>query len=107
MKRYRKLDRFYKRGEFYGLNEEVHIHALADEGAFVVNAFNLSDQTRVIRGEVNLDRLGLDPKRPYAGDDGLGEISDGRYRMAAELQPWSARVEYFHSTANEAGGGKQ
>jgi hypothetical protein len=103
MKRYRKLDRFYKRAEFYGLNEEIHVHALADEGAFVVNAFNLSDQPRVIRGEANLARWGLDAKRPYTGDDGLGEVKDGRYAIGVELPPWSARVGYFHSKASETG----
>jgi hypothetical protein len=100
MKRYRKLDRFYKRGEFYGLNEEIHVHALPEEGAFVVNAFNLSDQRRVIRGEAALARLGLNAKRPYTSDDGLGEVKDGRYQIAVELPPWTARVAYFHSKAN-------
>lgn len=103
MKRYRKLDRFYKRGEFYGLNEEIHVHALADEGAFVVNAFNLSDQSRVIRGEAILARLGLDSNRPYTGDDSLGEVKGGRYRIAVELPPWSARVGYFRPNANKTG----
>ena len=97
MKRYRTLERFYKRGEFYGLEEEIHVHALAEEGAFVVNAFNLSDQPRVLRGEARLATWGLDPKRPYTGDEGLGEVKEGRYQIAVELPPWSARVAYFHS----------
>ena len=97
MKRYRKLDRFYKRGEFYGLNEEIHVHVLPDEGAFVVNVFNLSDQPRVIRGESSLAGWGLDGTRPYTSDDGFGEVKDRRYQMAVELPPWSARIAYFHS----------
>ena len=34
MKRYQKLARFFKRGEFYGANEEVHFHVLPDEIGF-------------------------------------------------------------------------
>ena len=30
MRWYRAHDRFYKRGDFYGANEEVHLHVLPD-----------------------------------------------------------------------------
>ena len=33
MKWYRAHDRFYKRGEFYGINEEIHLHVLPGENA--------------------------------------------------------------------------
>jgi hypothetical protein len=92
MKRYRQLDRFFKRGEFYGINEEIHLHALPEENAFAVNLFNLSDQPRVIAGEISLARLGLDPKRSYACTDGLGTVQEGRYQVGLEMPPWTARV---------------
>ncbi len=97
MRRYRELDRFYKRGEFFGINEEIHLHVLPGEKAFVVNAFNLSDLPRVIEGEIDLARLGLDPKHNYACADGLGEARDGRYTLSLELPPWSARVAHFQA----------
>jgi hypothetical protein len=95
MKRYRELDRFYKRGEFSGISEEIHLHVLPSENAFVVNAFNLSDQPRVITGEINLASLGLDPERSYDSADGLGTVRDGRYQLSMELPSWSARVAQF------------
>ena len=33
MRRYRQLEAFYKRGEFYGLSEEIHLHVLPKEKA--------------------------------------------------------------------------
>ena len=95
MTRYRELSRFFQRGQFYGLGEEIHLHVLPGEKAFVVNAFNLSDQPRVIAGEISLARLGLDPKGRYASADGLGTVRDGRYAVSLELPPWSARVAHF------------
>ena len=35
MRKYHGLERFFKRGEFYGINEEIHLHALPEENAFV------------------------------------------------------------------------
>ena len=95
MKRYRELDCFFKRGNFFGINEEVHLHVLPEESAFVVNAFNLSDQPRVITGEISLAEVGLDPQRALTSPDALGTVRDGRYRLAIELPPWSARVAHF------------
>ena len=103
MKRYRELDRFYKRGEFYGLDEAIHLHVLPAENGFVVNAFNLSDQPRVIAGDANLARLGLDPKRAYNSADGLGNVRDGKFFMSVEMPPWSARVAHFRSTETQPG----
>ena len=31
MRRYRALDRYYKRGEFFGFGQEVHVHVLPEE----------------------------------------------------------------------------
>ena len=43
MRDYRRLKRFYTQGAFYGTDETVHAHTLADEGRCVLNVFNLSD----------------------------------------------------------------
>jgi hypothetical protein len=92
MKWYRARDRFYKRGDFYGIDEEIHLHVLPAERAFVVNAFNLSDKTRTIRGQIDLKTLGLDPKTEYVSPDGLGAVENGRYRVSVELPPWGTKV---------------
>ena len=61
----------------------------------MVNAFNLSNQTRMISGEIDLKHRGLDPKRNYTSADPLGAVRDGRYQLSVELPPWSARVAHF------------
>ena len=56
MKYYREFDRFFKRGDFYGITEEIHLHVLPGEKSFMVNMFNLSDNPRTITGKFDLKR---------------------------------------------------
>ena len=95
MQRYHTLERFYKRGEFYGLGEDIHLHVLPSENAFTVNLFNPSDQTRRVAGRTGLGALRLSPKRPISSADSLGRVESGELRIEAELPPWSARVAFF------------
>ena len=93
MQRYLKLDRFYKRGEFYGLGEEIHLHVLREEGAFVVNLFNLSDDERIISGSVRIADLGLNPDQWFVLPKSAGFDSvKGIFHIQRRLQPWSAQV---------------
>ncbi|MFH1741081.1 MAG: discoidin domain-containing protein [bacterium] len=95
MKRYRELDRFYKRGEFFGMNEEIHLHVLPEENAFVVNLFNLSNETRTISGSMNMEITGLDTKLHYAGSEKWGEFKEKKFEVKVEMPPWSAEVGLF------------
>jgi hypothetical protein len=95
MKRYRELDRFYKRGEFFGLNEEVHLHVLPEEKAFVVNLFNLSDQPRTISGSIALDKIGLNSTHHYEGSSAWGRVEGGELKVSLPMEPWSAQVADF------------
>jgi len=99
MKRYRELDAYYKRGEFYAMQdvgltepgkiEEIHLHVLPGEGAFVVNLFNLSDKPRRITGGVPVADLGLDPDRWYIVPKGCGfNPSTGWFHVDRRLGPW-------------------
>ena len=92
MKWYRARDAFYKRGDFYGINEEIHLHVLPEKMAFTVNVFNLSDKTRTISGQIDLKTLGLDPKMDFVSPDGLGTVENGRYRVSVELPPWGTKA---------------
>ena len=101
MQRYRKLERFYKRGEFFGINEEIHLHVLAKENAFVVNLFNLSNETRIISGELHLDKTNLDLNRWYTRSGNWGNFENGIFKVSLKMEPWSAEVGEFYSIDNK------
>jgi hypothetical protein len=108
MKRYHRLERFFKQGDFYGPSDEIHLHVLPRENAFVANVFNLSGETRVIRGEFDL-RLatGLDVNRFYTRSGDWGDFDkSGKFRLALEMPPWSAQVGEFRAVAETRGGSK-
>jgi hypothetical protein len=93
MKRYRKLERFYKEGDFYGMNEAAHIHALPDENAFVVNLFNLSDEPRVISGSITSEAMELERDRWYINPKGgRFDSASGVFSISRRLSPWSAET---------------
>jgi hypothetical protein len=92
MRTYREFDRFFKRGDFYGINEEVHLHALPDENAFVVNLFNLSDQKRTIGGSIELRLMGLTGGRLQGDSPKAGSLENGVWTIHREMEPWSAEV---------------
>jgi len=94
MRKYHELERFFKRGEFYGINEEIHLHALPEENAFVVNLFNLSDHKRAIGGSIELGRMGLKAGRLEAGAGDVGALEKGVWSIRREMSPWSAEVVY-------------
>ena len=94
MRRYHELERFFKRGEFYGINEEVHLHALPEENAFVVNLFNLSDRKRAIGGSIELGRMGLKAQRLESGGEDVGSLEKGVWTIHRELPPWSSQLVY-------------
>jgi hypothetical protein len=63
MRSYKRLKRFYTQGTFYGLDETVHVHTLADEGQAVINVFNLSDGPETREIVFSLEEVGLDRER--------------------------------------------
>ncbi len=93
MKRYRKLERFYKEGDFYGMHEEAHVHVLPDENAFVVNLFNLSDESRVISGDITFEEMGLERDIWYINPKGgRFDPGSGKFSIRRLMSPWSAEV---------------
>jgi hypothetical protein len=97
MKTYHALERFYKRGEFYGINEDIHVHALPKEGAFVVNVFNLSDQPRMVEGRLPVERMGLDKGKSYRASAGWGKVEGGDINVSLSMPPWSTQVAEFRN----------
>jgi hypothetical protein len=100
MKKYRKLARFYKQGDFYGMHEEAHIHVLPHEGAFVVNLFNLSDESRVVSGSAAFEELGLERDRWYISSKGCEfDPHSGIFSINRPMPPWSAEVAEVYPVA--------
>jgi hypothetical protein len=101
MKRYHEWERFFKRGEFYGISEEIHLHVLPQEGAFVVNVFNLSSETRVLSGEFDLRQAtGLNLNRYYTRSGNWGDFDKaGVFKVKLEMPPWSAQVGQFRAVS--------
>jgi len=93
MKKYRRLERFYKRGDFYGMNEQVHVHVLPKENALVVNIFNLSDEARTVSGRLDLRQTGLDLRRWYTMPKGCTfDNRKGVLSISRRLEPWASEV---------------
>jgi hypothetical protein len=90
IKRYRAVEDLYKRGEFFGLSEEIHVHSLG--GRVAVNVFNLDDRGRTIEGSIRLADLGLDPARAYVFDEPWARAADGMLFVKAALGPWGAKM---------------
>jgi hypothetical protein len=98
MQRYHRLERFYKRGEFYGISEEVHIHVLPDEEALVVNIFNLSNESRPIAGKMAVAEVGLPLDKWYVTAQGVSfDSKTGMLIVNRDLPPWSAVVAELHA----------
>ena len=102
MRRYRELERFYKRGDFYGLGEEIHVHVLREENAFVVNLFNLSDNARSIASTIALDNVGLDRKHWYiTPKGGAFDLAAGTLSISRLIPAWGAQVIEVNSLRSE------
>ncbi len=98
MKLYRQFERFYKRGDFYGITEEIHLHVLPAENAFMVNMFNLSDNSKTIFGKFDLRKAGLSKLSTFISSKPWAKIDkDGLLEVRLEMPPWSAQVTDIHS----------
>jgi hypothetical protein len=98
MRRYRAWDQFYKRGEFYGIDEAIHVHMLPKEKAFIVNLFNLSDQPRTIAGSIELSEMGLGMINVLSSKVNWGSCEGGVLKISLPMAPWSAQVAEFRAT---------
>ena len=98
MATYARYSRFFKRGDFFAMNEEVHIHVLPDENSFVVNLFNLSDQEREIGGSISVEEMGIQKDLWYDTPKGGRFHSEtGRFTISRKLGPWSTELAFARS----------
>jgi hypothetical protein len=59
MRKYNELKRFYAQGKFYGLDETVHVHTLADVEKSVIDVFNLENKAAQKQIKFRLSEIGL------------------------------------------------
>ena len=96
MAQYIELERFFKEGEFFGIHEGFHVHVLRDQGAFVVNLFNFSDQPCTISGSVSFEQLGLPRDRwyvaPFTHPEGYFDGGAGTFNLNRRVPAWGTEV---------------
>ncbi|MGC9342997.1 MAG: hypothetical protein ACP5E3_09875, partial [Bacteroidales bacterium] len=90
MKKYIELENFFKRGNFYGINEEIHIHSLPGRQECVINIFNLSEKSEITEGAVLLKDIGLDPEKEYKADKDWIKIEKGEVIVRKDMDSWDA-----------------
>ena len=101
MKQYRQWEEFYKRGEFYGIHQEIHLHVLPQEKRLYRKRGQSQRATRTVRGSIDLKTLGLNPAFQYVSADGLGTVENGRYQVQIELPPWEPEWERLVNNEGE------
>ncbi len=65
MKTYLRLKPFFVQGEFYGLDEMIHVHTLREKNAAVINCFNLAEAPEVKNFTFKLSEVGLSGQMRY------------------------------------------
>jgi len=85
MSTYRRLEVSFKAGEFYGLDELVHIHIHPRRTGAVINCFNLEDHEvkRLIRFEPGM--YGLDPDGNYQVKGAPTQRAGSRYDVDVKI----------------------
>jgi hypothetical protein len=84
MQTYKKLKRFYTQGEFYGLDEMIHVHTLPDAKEAVLNAFNLEDKAAQKQVKFRLADIGL-PDIPVQIEGAAFEQKDGEITLNLDI----------------------
>ncbi len=85
MAAYRRLDTFFKAGDFYGLDEMTHIHINPSRTAAVINCFNLEDHSVKRRVEFEPGKYGLDPETKYEVKGSSSQRTGSRYNIDVDI----------------------
>jgi len=85
MATYRRLERFFKRGTFFGIDETTHVHVDATRTAAVINCFNLEDHAVERSVKFNLTQVGLDAGSSYEVRGGSVQSTETRFAIDVEI----------------------
>jgi hypothetical protein len=80
MKTYLPLKRFYAQGDFYGLDETIHVHTVPDLKESVIDCFNLERSPVVRHLEFRLSEIGL-PSQAIEMDGGSFTMNGDKIEM--------------------------
>jgi hypothetical protein len=84
MANYRRLKPYFAVGQFYGIDEQTHVHTAKDGKSAVMNCFNLDDHAAEHEIRFEPAKLGLSPTKTYqfsgatfsrSGDAYVGKVS--------------------------------
>jgi hypothetical protein len=82
---YMRLQKYFKAGTFYGLEESVHIHVHPTEPSAVINCFNLTDKPTEKVVEFFPARVGLNANRTFKIIGPASQPVDGGYRLTFQI----------------------
>lgn len=83
---FRENKRFFARGEFYGVNECVHLHTLREENATLVNCFHLECYDETMQYTVTSEQAGLEPGKQVTFTEDMPAFSHAAYIINWENQ---------------------
>ena len=73
---YMRLKRFYTRGIFLGLGEDIHLHYLPGDKRAVLNVFNLDSKAVFKQIQIDLSEINF---------PGVSEVSDGEWKVDGDV----------------------
>ena len=88
MQEYMPLQAFFKRGQFYGIDELAHVHTLLERNQAVINLFNLTGKDAGREVRVRLAEVGLKSFESLEGADEYRSERDG-FSFTINMKPLS------------------
>jgi len=85
MATYRRLEAFFKRGTFYGLDEMAHLHVDPAHRGAVINCFNLEDHLVRRSLQFDLSQVALATTASYDVTGGMARRGGDHYEIEIEV----------------------
>ncbi len=85
MRDYRRLEKFFKQGTFYGLDEMVHVHTHPSEPGVVMNVFNLEDKPARRKIGFKFSEIGLPAPKELNASAGDLTRRDDNYILEVSI----------------------
>ena len=90
MKTYKKLKKYFVRGKFIGVAENIHLHTVPEENGGVVNLFNIEDEEKEFTFTLNASDLGAKNLEIFGADS--YSWKDDTYTVTAKVKGCAHRL---------------